>query len=311
MNILSNEITIIIILYEEKLNLVLKCLQNLKNFKIIIVDNAGDELLKNEVEKNFKIYKYILNKKNDGYSKAANQAIKLSNTEFILMFQADGVIEQKDIIKLLEAHKKYEDSFIVSPTFFDEDKNLTYNSGSFPEQNLKMTTFSTEGDICVDTVLGSIIMFKRKDIIEIGMYDENFFLYFLDMELCRRIRDKKKAVIQVFSARATHAHGEIKVQSPLKRTFLRSFNFTFDELYYFYKIKKHEELFKQLKDKVPKYFIKLLLNLIVLRLSKVVYFLAKIMAFFKFNKLLNKKKFLSKYTNETRPYLMNIVNRVL
>ena len=294
MNILSNEITIIIILYEEKLNLVLKCLQNLKNFKIIIVDNAGDELLKNEVEKNFKIYKYILNKKNDGYSKAANQAIKLSNTEFILMFQADGVIEQKDIIKLLEAHKKYEDSFIVSPTFFDEDKNLTYNSGSFPEQNLKMTTFSTEGDLCVDTVLGSIIMFKRKDIIEIGMYDENFFLYFLDMELCRRIRDKKKAVIQVFSARATHAHGEIKVQSTLKRTFLRSFNFTFDELYYFYKIKKHEELFKQLKDKVPKYFIKLLLNLIVLRLSKVVYFLAKIMAFFKFNKLLNKKKFLSK-----------------
>ena len=294
MNILSNEITIIIILYEEKLNLVLKCLQNLKNFKIIIVDNAGDELLKNEVEKNFKIYKYILNKKNDGYSKAANQAIKLSNTEFILMFQADGVIEQKDIIKLLEAHKKYEDSFIVSPTFFDEDKNLTYNSGSFPEQNLKMTTFSTEGDICVDTVLGSIIMFKKKDIIEIGMYDENFFFYFLDMELCRRIRDKKKAVIQVFSARATHAHGEIKVQSTLKRTFLRSFNFTFDELYYFYKIKKHEELFMQLKDKVPKYFIKLLLNLIVLRLSKVVYFLAKIMAFFKFNKLLNKKKFLSK-----------------
>ena len=294
MNILSNEITIIIILYEEKLNLVLKCLQNLKNFKIIIVDNAGDELLKNEVEKNFKIYRYILNKKNDGYSKAANQAIKLSNTEFILMFQADGVIEQKDIIKLLEAHKKYEDSFIVSPTFFDEDKNLTYNSGSFPEQNLKMTTFSTEGDLCVDTVLGSIIMFKRKDIIEIGMYDENFFLYFLDMELCRRIRDKKKAVIQVFSARATHAHGEIKVQSTLKRTFLRSFNFTFDELYYFYKIKKHEELFMQLKDKVPKYFIKLLLNLIVLRLSKVVYFLAKIMAFFKFNKLLNKKKFLSK-----------------
>ena len=294
MNILSNEIPIIIILYEEKLNLVLKCLQNLKNFKIIIVDNAGDKLLKNEIEKNYKIHKYILNKKNDGYSKAANQAIKLSNTEFILMFQADGVIEQKDVIKLLEAHKKYENSFIVSPTFFDEDKNLTYNSGSFPEKNLKMTTFSPEGDICAETVLGSIIMFKRKDIIEIGMYDENFFLYFLDMELCRRIRDKKKAVIQVLSAKATHAHGEIKVQSPLKRTFLRSFNFTFDELYYFYKIKKHEELFKQLKGKVPKYFIKLLLNLIVLRLSKVVYFLAKIMAFFKFNKLLNKKKILSK-----------------
>ena len=128
-------------------------------------------------------------------------------------------------------------------------------------------------------------MFKRKDIIDIGMYDENFFLYFLDMELCRRIRDKKKAVIQVFSARATHAHGEIKVQSPLKRTFLRSFNFTFDELYYFYKIKKHEKLFNELSNKVPKYFIKLLLNLIILRPNKAVYFFSKIIAFYKFKTL--------------------------
>ena len=291
MNILSNEITIIIVLYEEKAQLVLRCLENLKNFKIIIVDNACDKFLKNEIEKNYRIYKYILNKKNFGYSKAANQAIKFVDTEFILMFQADGVIEEEDIFKLLEVHKKYKNSFIVSPTFYDQDKNLTYNSGSFPEKNLKMTTLSPEGDICAETVLGSIIMFKKKDIVEIGMYDENFFLYFLDLELCRRIRKKKKAVIQVLSASATHAHGQIKVKNSIKRTFLRSYNFTFDELYYFYKIKKHEKLFKQLRNKVPKYLIKLLLNLIVLRFSRVVYFLAKIMAFFKFNKLVKKNFF--------------------
>ena len=132
MNILSNEITIIIVLYEEKISLVLKCLQNLKNFKIIIVDNACDKFLKNEIEKNYRIYKYILNKKNFGYSKAANQAIKFVDTEFILMFQADGIIDQKDISLLLEAHKNYEDSFIVSPTLYDKDKNLEVNSGYFP-----------------------------------------------------------------------------------------------------------------------------------------------------------------------------------
>ena len=46
MKILPNEITIIIVLYEEKLQLVLRCLENLKNFKIIIVDNANDTSLK-------------------------------------------------------------------------------------------------------------------------------------------------------------------------------------------------------------------------------------------------------------------------
>jgi len=59
-----NEITIIVVLYEEKTSLILGCLENIKNFKIIIVDNAGNISLKRKVEEKFRIYKYILNKKN-------------------------------------------------------------------------------------------------------------------------------------------------------------------------------------------------------------------------------------------------------
>ena len=117
MNFLTNEITIIIILYEEKTDLVLQCLENIKNFKIIIVDNAGNVSLKSEVEKKFKIYKYILNKKNYGYAKAANQAIKQCDTEYILMFQADGLISNKDIFILLESHKKYKNCFLLKLVF--------------------------------------------------------------------------------------------------------------------------------------------------------------------------------------------------
>ena len=288
MNIASNQITIIVILYEEKEKIVLRCLENLKNFKIIIVDNANNIALKKLVEKNYKIYKYILNKKNYGYSKAANQAIKLSDTEFILMFQADGIIDQKDIFKLLDAHKKYENSFIVSPTLFDKERNVSTNAGNFPENYFYKKPIILDGDICAETVLGSIIMFKRADIIKIGLYDENLFLYFLDDDLCKRIRDKKKAVIQVLNARATHEHGKIKVRNPIKKIFLRHFHFTFDELYYFYKIKKHDRLLNELSNKVPKYFTKLLLNLIILRLNKVVYFISKIMAFYKFKKIAKK-----------------------
>ena len=61
----------------------------------------------------------------------------------------------------------------------------------FSRKELEKTTFILDGDICAETVLGSIMMFKKQDIMEIGLYDENFFLYFLDDELCRRIRDKK------------------------------------------------------------------------------------------------------------------------
>ena len=80
----NNELTIIIVLYEEEANLLLRCLENIKNFKIIIVDNAGNISLKNKIEEKFKIYKYILNKKNYGLTKAVNQAIKQCDSEYIL-----------------------------------------------------------------------------------------------------------------------------------------------------------------------------------------------------------------------------------
>ena len=249
MNNLINELTIIIVLYEEKANLVFQCLKNIKNFKIIIVDNAGNIFLKNEIEKKFKIYKYILNKKNHGYAKAANQAIKQCDTEYILMFQADGIISNKDIFILLESHKKYKNCFIASPTYYDKESKLSYNSGYLPEKNGKNVILNLEGDLCVETVLGSIILFKKKDIIEIGLYDENFFLYYLDFELCRRIINKKKSIIQIFDAKVQHAHGQIKVKNPLKKIFIREFNFTSDELYYFFKIKKHYNIFFKLKKK--------------------------------------------------------------
>ena len=290
MNTPINEITIIIVLYEEKTNLVFRCLENIKNFKIIIVDNAGNISLKNKIEEKFKIYKYILNKKNYGYTKAANQAIKQCNTEYVLMFQADGLISNKDISILLESHKKYENCFITSPTYYDEDSKLSYSSGYLPEKNSKKDILNLEGDICVEAVLGSIILFKKKDIIELGLFDENFFLYYLDFELCRRIINRKKSIIQIFDTKAQHVHGQLKVKNLLKRIFIRNYHFTFDELYYFFKINKHSEIFNKLKKKLPNYIIKSIINLLTLRLSQSMYYFAKIKAFYNFKKLLNKNK---------------------
>ena len=290
MNSSTNEITITIVLYKEKTNLVFRCLENIKNFKIIIVDNANNVSLKKKIEEKFQIHKYILNKKNYGVTIAANQAIKQCDTEYILILAADCLISDKNISILLESHKKYKNCFITSPTYYDKDSKLSYNGGSLPEKNLGTDALNLEGDICVETVLGSIILFKKKDIIEIGLYDEIFFLYYLDFELCRRIINRKKSIIQIFDAKVQHAHGHIKVRNPLKKIFIKDFNFTFDELYYFFKIKKHHDIFFKLKKKIPNYLIKFLINLILFKLSKSTYYFSKILAFFKFKKLLDKNK---------------------
>lgn len=290
MNFLINEITVIIVLYEEETNLVLQCLKNIYNFKIIIVDNAGNISLKKRIEEKFKIYRYILNKKNYGYAKATNQAIKQCDTEYVLTLQADCLISNKDISILLKSHKKYENCFITSPTFYDKDSKLSYNGGCLAEKNIKMDVLNLEGDVCVETVSTAAILFKKKDIFELGLFDENFFIYYLDFELCRRIINRKKSIIQIFDAKTQHVHGQLKVKNLLKRIFIRNYHFTFDELYYFFKINKHSEIFNKLKKKLPNYVIKSIINLLTLRLSQSMYYFAKIKAFYNFKKLLNKNK---------------------
>ena len=288
MKFVFNELTIILVLFEEKKDLLFKCLENIKNFKVIIIDNAGNSNLKSQVEKNFYIYKYILNEENDGFTKAANKAIKLCDTDYILNINADCFIKEKDILLLIRSHQNYKHCFIASPTFYDDNLRLTYNAGCFDEKNLDRETLSLEGDVCVDKVLGSAILFKRQDIIELGFLDENFFMYYEDDDLCKRIKEKNMSVIQVFGAKAQHLHGQSKVKNILKKTYIRNYHFTYDQLYYYFKMNIHHEKFKNLKKKLPNYLFKMIINFIMLRFAKSIYYFSNVKAFYDFNKLIKK-----------------------
>ena len=159
---LYDSLTIVIVLYNESFNLVSRCLENIKNFKIIIIDNAGNFQLKNEIEKNFKIYKYILNKKNLGFSKGINQGIKICDSEYILNLEADCLIEDKNIYKLYQSHLLYDNCVITTPTMFNESNEITHSGGTLMEKNLGYEIFKIEGDTCVDFPSTAAILFKKK-----------------------------------------------------------------------------------------------------------------------------------------------------
>ena len=61
MNLVYSKLTIIIVLFEEKKDLLFKCLENIKNFKIVIIDNAANSKLKSEAANKFNIEQCILN----------------------------------------------------------------------------------------------------------------------------------------------------------------------------------------------------------------------------------------------------------
>jgi len=283
---INKEITILIILYEERYEIIEQCLDRIKDFKIIIIDNSSDKYLKKKIILKYKIYKYILNKENIGFSKAANQGILECNTKYLLLMGADCLISYEDINQLLIAKKKYKDCFMTSPTTLNFSFEHTYNGGPFYEDDLKKEPIKNEGDICVNSILTSVVLFSVDDIKRIGMFDENYFLYFLDVDLCKRIRKIKKSIIQVYESKPIHQSGQLKIRNPLKKIFFRNYHYDYEELYYYFKFDINNKRYFDIKKKVPKFIFKMILNFIILRPTKFIYYLSKTLAFYKFKRFI-------------------------
>jgi N-acetylglucosaminyl-diphospho-decaprenol L-rhamnosyltransferase len=280
---MKNKISIIILIFEENIDVIYKCLEQLKKFNIIIIDNLGNVERKNKIIKKFDIIKYFFNNKNLGFSKSINKGIKFCNTEYLLILNPDCIITESSIKILLEKLNRYEDSFLITPTFYTQNNEKTLNATMLPESGIYKSTLLIDGDICCQSILAAAMFCRTEEIKKIGMFDENFFLFYEDDDLCRRVNKINRSIIQTSDAKAIHQHGEGKsIKNSFKRTFIINYNMTYSELYYFYKINKHHEKLKNLRKKIPKYIFKFILNLVILRLNKSIYFFSKVFAFIRF-----------------------------
>jgi|TARA_B100001093_G_scaffold353704_1_gene338156 GT2 family glycosyltransferase len=280
---LQDEITVILVLYKESFDLISKTLYSLKSFKKIIIDNDNNIDLKKKIISNFNIDNYILNKKNIGFSAGYNQGIKNSKTIYTLVLGPDCIIMEQDILLLKERLITNQNCLIVSATSYDENRNLTYTGGPLPENCEKNYVLNISGDVCVEATLGACMFFKTKEILQNNLlFDENFFLYYSDVDLCRRIKVLEKSIIQVFDAKAIHQHGILKVKNIYLKKFIREFNFTHDQYYYYYKINKHNFLLDKFKKKIPSLITKFVIKLLTLKFLNCVEIISRLYSYYKF-----------------------------
>lgn len=280
---LNEKITVIIVMYEEKLDIICKTLEKITNFKKIIIDNAGDINIKKNIISKFTVDKYILNKKNIGFSAGYNQGLKLCETEYTLLLGPDCKISEESIFLLFSNLVKYKDSLIVSPTSYDESGRLTYSGGPLPENGEKNLTLRIDGDVCVESVLGACMFLKTSEFIENNLFfDENLFLYFSDDDLCRRIRLVNRSVIQIFDARCIHQHGNLKVRNKLKKIFFREYYMTYDKFYYFFKINKHHDQVSSFRKKFLLLVFKFFIKILTLQISDALKIFSRLFAYVSF-----------------------------
>ncbi len=277
------EVTIIIVLFKEDFDLIYKTLDKLRSFKIVIVDNANNQSLKKKIQSNFKIKEYILNKKNLGFSVGYNQAAKLCKTKYLLILGPDCQISDIDIFKLIKNLSIDPNCFLVSPTAYDNnDNSMTYVGGPLPENAPRDQILNLSGNTCVESTLGACMLTRASEFKEIGMFDENFFIYFSDDDLCRRAKRLNKSIIQVYESKCIHTHGIIKIKNKYIKKFVRENNYTFDNLYYYYKLNKNHFEIKKIEKKTTKLIIRLFIKLLTLNIIEFVAVSARLFAVIRF-----------------------------
>tara|TARA_B100000963_G_scaffold355276_1_gene373199 strand:+ start:116 stop:946 length:831 start_codon:yes stop_codon:yes gene_type:complete len=166
----SKDLTIVIVTFksEEK---VLKCLNSISDkIPIIIVENSNNKIFKSKIEQTFHNVECILLGTNKGYSTANNIGLKRVRTKYALVLNPDTILDKNAIKNFLLRAQENKDFWLIGPAN-DQMVKLNFSNNLADVNNLK----------------GFAIFFNMPKFNN-GFFDENFFLYFEEIDLCKRVK---------------------------------------------------------------------------------------------------------------------------
>lgn len=186
------DLTVIIVTYKTNLKILCDCIESIdKEVKILIIENSNDLNFKKNLETDYKNVDVILSGKNLGYGAGNNLGFKNISTRYGLISNPDIIYDKnffKNIINYTSGKIKFS---IIGVSYFDDEINLPY--GSFDNKKdykLKMQDYNLYNLKEVDWVVGCSLLLDTKNLDKHDLFDENYFLYFEEIDLCRKIKSK-------------------------------------------------------------------------------------------------------------------------
>ncbi|MDA7732791.1 glycosyltransferase [Candidatus Pelagibacter sp.] len=265
-----------------------KCLASLPSVSEIIIIDNGEDL---ELEKTIKLQKLKIKhfKVGDvGLSKSFNIALAKSKNENILITQPDVYFEKNSILNLIKAQKKYKKVGIISPLLFEKKKYSQYDyldlslskSGNLQnKKKQKKINILPSGDICVEAVNATAMLIKKSIIKKINGWDENIYTYHEDIDLCLRLRKKKYSIMKVKNSIVHHiGFGSNKKKNKAKAEQSRNWHYCWSSLYFKDKYSPKINFISFYVKNLVKYFLKTILNFLLLRNKKFVLNLMRLRA---------------------------------
>lgn len=246
-------------------DLTIQCLESIlkycesRNFEIIIIDNNSgyDSIQKIKNKFGDHISHFIENKQDLGFSKANNQGAKLAKGKYLYFLNNDAILTENILPTIKEIFTNNEKIGIVSPLVKNPSgENQKTALGKFPtllelislvfKDKKELISKNGEKLLIIDWVSGCSLVIRKNVFDEINGWDENFFLYFEDTDICKKAYLKKYLTAIALNISLIHLGGQsVKFDDDVLKVFYQSRD------YYF---KKHHGYITYLIMKTLKFF---------------------------------------------------------
>ena len=250
------DITIVIVSFKSE-DILHRCIKSIdKKYPIIVVENSIDKKLKLELEQKYQNVNCILPKENLGYGGGNNLGLSKVKTNYTLILNPDVILMENSIENFFITVNKFPNFGIIAPISANE----------------KYDNFNHEKDINikeVENVKGFAMFFNMKNLKKSNFFDDNFFLYLEEIDLCKRVRLMDAKIFIDPSIKVEHFGGSSHVSEINKSMELsRNWHWMWSSFYF---NKKHYGYLSALIKIFPKFFsslFKFIFYLIIFKKNK-------------------------------------------
>ncbi len=217
--------------------LLLDCLRSIYThppegeFEILVVDNNSTDDSPQAVREQYPLAKLIANDCNLGFAAANNQAIKLSTGRYVLLLNPDTVVKPEGLTQLvnymdhhpevggagpllLNPDGSLQPSCYPAPTLSREFWRLFHLDLLHPYGTYPMERWARDTVREVDIIQGACLVLRRQALDQVGVLDEDYFMYTEEVDLCFRLTQDGWRLVWVPQARVVHYGGQSTRQTP-------------------------------------------------------------------------------------------------
>jgi GT2 family glycosyltransferase len=176
-------------------------------YEVFVVDNGSTDDSVEMVRQEFPTVHLIRNSENLGYSTANNQAIKHTIGRYVLLLNSDTKVPEKAFQQMVIFMDTHPEAGILGTKLLNPDGSRQYSCDCFPRtpwqlfhekildlcipgnhttRQGKMRRWDYDSHFPVDYVIGAVLMIRRETLEQIGLLDEDFFMYAEDIDWCYR-----------------------------------------------------------------------------------------------------------------------------